>query len=298
MENPSSPTLADLFATFVRERRYMKGVSSRTEDWYLQSWKAFSHVWEAYPTVPTIAKGVFASAIESMIRRGVSPITVNTYARAINAFLRWLHEEGKCSVLVVIPRLKEPTIAIQTYRPEEIHRLFMYRAKTPAERRVQTLALLVADTGMRLNEAMSLKTTDVDLDNLLITIREGKGGKQRIVPFSIAMRKVLYKHVSSCSKVSLVFCTRDGLPILQNNIRRDFSNLCKHLGIGGNAKGGFHVLRHGFATEYLRRGGDVIRLGRVLGHSTLEVTRRYVHLQTADLSSVHERLSVVANGLM
>jgi integrase/recombinase XerD len=298
MEDPSSPTVADLFTTFVRERRYIKGVSSRTEDWYLQSWKAFCSVWEAHPAIATIAKGVFAPAIESMIKRNVSPITINTYARAINAFLRWLHEEGKCSTLVVIPRLKEPTVAIQTFRAEEIHRLFAYRPKSLTERRVQTLALLVSDSGMRLNEALSLKTTDVDLDNLLITIREGKGGKQRIVPFSIAMRKVIYKYVSSCSKVSLVFCTRDGLPILQNNIRRDFLNLCKRIGIGGNAKGGFHVLRHGFATEYLRRGGDVIRLGRVLGHSSLEVTRRYVHLQTADLSSVHERLSIVANGLM
>jgi integrase/recombinase XerD len=295
MENSSSATLADLFTTFVRERRYIKGVSSRTEDWYLQSWKAFGSVLREHPTVATLAKGVFAPTVQSMIQRGVSPITINTYARAINAFLRWLHEEGKCSTLVVIPRLKEPTLAIQTFRNEEIQRLFSHRPKTPAERRVQILALLVADTGMRLNEALNIKTTDVDFDNLLVTIREGKGGKQRIVPFSIAMRKVLYKHTNSCRRVSLVFSTRDGLPLLQNNVRRDFSRLCKRIGIGGTVKGGFHVLRHGFATEYLRRGGDVIRLGRVLGHSTLEVTRRYIHLQTEDLSAVHERLSVVGN---
>ena len=59
--------------------------------------------------------------------------------------------------------------------------MFSHRPKTPAERRVQVLALLVADTGMRVNEALSIKTTDVDFDNLLITIREGKGGKQRIL---------------------------------------------------------------------------------------------------------------------
>jgi integrase/recombinase XerD len=295
MEKSASSTVAELFTTFVRERRYIKGVSSRTEGWYLQSWKAFSYAVEAHSTVAALAKGVFAPTVQSMIQRGVSPITINTYARAINAFLRWLHEEGKCSTLVVIPRLKEPTVAIQTFRTGEIQRLFTYRPKTPIERRVQMLALLVADTGMRLNEALSIKTTDLDFDNLLFTIREGKGGKQRIVPFSIAMRKVLYKHVSSCGRVRLVFSTRDGLPLLQNNVRRDFSKLCKRIGIGGNVKGGFHVLRHGFATEYLRRGGDVMRLGRVLGHSTLEVTRRYIHLQTEDLSSVHERLSVVGN---
>ena len=60
MENPSSSTIAELFTTFVRERRYIKGVSSRTEEWYLQSWKAFSHAVDAHSTVATLAKGVFA----------------------------------------------------------------------------------------------------------------------------------------------------------------------------------------------------------------------------------------------
>jgi hypothetical protein len=51
---------------------------------------------------PNRGLGVFAPTIQWMIQRGMSPITINTYARAINAFLRWLHEEGKCSTLVVI----------------------------------------------------------------------------------------------------------------------------------------------------------------------------------------------------
>jgi integrase/recombinase XerD len=154
------------------------------------------------------------------------------------------------------------------------------------------------DTGMRLDEALNLRTPDVDFENLLITIRKAKGGKQRVVPFSTSLRKVLFKYVAaSGGGGGLVFSTRDGGPLLQNNVRRDFTRLCKRIGIAGRGvKGGFHILRHGFATEYLRRGGDVIRLGRILGHSTLEVTRRYVHLQTEDLSAVHERLSLLNTG--
>ena len=197
MENPSSSIVADLFATSSGNGGASRVSPAAPRTGTCNPRKAFSDALEAHPTVATLNKGVFAPTIQSMIQRGVSPITINTYARAINAFLRWLHEEGKSSTLVVIPRLKEPTLAIQTFRTEEIQRLFMYRPKTPTERRVQILALLVADTGMRLNEALSVKTTDVDFDNLLITIREGKGGKQRIVPFSIVMRKVLYKHVNS-----------------------------------------------------------------------------------------------------
>jgi len=282
-----------LFTAFARERRYTKGVSSRTEGWYTQSFTAFRDVWKAHPTPTTLRRDSFAPVVEGMIRRGVSPITINTYARAINAFLRWLHTEGKVETLTIIPRLKEPARVINTFGQEEIQRLYQHRPTNPPERRVHVLALLIADTGMRLNEALTLKQSDVDFENLLITIRTGKGGKQRVVPFGSSIRKILFKHVDSFRGTELVFCSNEGMPILQNNVRRDFAKLCKRLKIGGNVKGGFHVLRHGFATEYLRRGGDLIRLGRVLGHSNLEITRKYVHLQTSDLSSVHERLSQV-----
>lgn len=52
-------------------------------------------------------------------------------------------------------------------------------------------------------------------------------------------------------------------------------------------------MRHTFATEYLKRGGSVAYLQRILGHSSITTTMAYVHLQTADLQSVHERMSIL-----
>lgn len=59
-------------------------------------------------------KSVFNTAIEGMLAREVSPITIDTYARAINAFLHWLNEEGHGPKPISIPRLKEPEVAIPT----------------------------------------------------------------------------------------------------------------------------------------------------------------------------------------
>ncbi len=94
--------MQDLFESFIKERRYSKGVSPRTERWYRESWRAFREPLENAPPA-SISKSDFTLTIEAIYSRSVSPITINTFARAINAFLRWLHEEGKSPKLVRIP---------------------------------------------------------------------------------------------------------------------------------------------------------------------------------------------------
>lgn len=277
--------MQNLFENFVRDRRYGKGVSVSTEGWYRQSWKAFHQALDG-ASPESISKSDFSPIVEAMCSRGVSPITINTYARAINAFLRWLHEEGKTPKLARIPRLKEPETVVLTFRPEHVRRLIEYRPSCRNQRRAQTMALVILDTGMRLKEVLSLCVGDIDLDNLLVTIRDGKGGKQRVVPISVELRRVLFKYISARAS-GLIFCSRDGARLMQNNVRRDFKAVCGHLRISG-VKGGFHVLRHTFSVNYIRNGGE-----RGLGHSNLDMTRRYVNVQTADLSAVHDRLSLL-----
>jgi integrase len=69
---------------------------------------------------------------------------------------------------------------------------------------------------------------------------------------------------------------------------------CKRLGFDPPART-LHSFRHSFALNYLRRGGSVFHLQKVLGHSTLEMTRRYANLVTADLQAVHQRVSLLSH---
>jgi site-specific recombinase XerD len=79
----------------------------------------------------------------------------------------------------------------------------------------------------------------------------------------------------------------------KRNPLRALKKLCERLGFAPPART-VHAIRHTFAVNYLRRGGSVFHLQKVLGHSTLEMTRRYANLVTADLQAVHERVSLLS----
>lgn len=220
-------------------------------------------------------------------RGDVKPISINSWLRVINAYLRWAHQEGYTSTLLKVPKLKEAEVVIEPWSAEQVHTLVSFRPKEFTKQRVQAIALLIADTGLRVSEALSLRRDDVDLDSMLITVRCGKGGKTRVVPMSVVGRKVMFRWLSTHDH-QLVFCTRDGLPWQKRNALRSFKLLCGELGIKG-VRTSWHTLRHSFAAAFIREGGDVFSLQRMLGHSTLEMTKRYVRLNTADLQAKHRQ---------
>jgi integrase/recombinase XerD len=148
--------------------------------------------------------------------------------------------------------------------------------------------LLILDSGLRISEALTLERSAIDFDQSTITVM-GKGRKMRVVPFSRDMRRRLWQWLKT-HEHALVFATRDGLPLSPRNVQHAMNRARKPLGIP-SAKFSPHVLRHTMATCYLRAGGSVVMLQRILGHSELSTTMRYVHLNTGDLCAVHDRYS-------
>jgi len=151
--------------------------------------------------------------------------------------------------------------------------------------RLQALISLMLDTGVRIEEALTLRIGDMDLDNLLLTVY-GKGRKERRVPFSFELRKVLFRYgqirAKACPQSDLLFPSRRQTRWDQRNSLRGLHLRQDKLGL---PRFGWHRLRHTFAINYLRSGGEVVRLSRVLGHSQISTTMRYVHLMTEDLQA-------------
>ena len=111
---------------------------------------------------------------------------------------------------------------------------------------------------------------------------------------SFDLRKVLFRwgQVKDRAEVTspLMFPTRDGSRWHQRNALRSYYCLTKRFGL---PRSGFHRLRHTFATQYLRNGGEVVRLSIILGHGDVSTTMKYLHLLTEDVHRPHQALSVL-----
>lgn len=285
--------LTSLKAEFVRERRYLKNVTTKTLIWYESSFRAFQPELESVEFEEQLKPAIKLGIVRLLDERKISPVSVNVHLRFINAFFRWLKDEGHARQAIRVSLLKTEKKVLTILTDGQIRAIVQYHPMGRNDRRAHVLALLILDTGLRANEALNVQKTDIDFDNLLITVRKGKGQKQRIVPFSLQLRKVLFKYTAAHShpQSTFVFTTRTGTVVSQRNALRDLKRVGEKIGVSGLR---WHLLRHQFATNYLRSGGSVALLKKALGHASITTTMVYEHLATDDLSRVHHHHSVLA----
>jgi len=171
--------------------------------------------------------------------------------------------------------------------------LINYRPRTFAQFMAHAAIMLILDTGLRISEALNLRLDDVDADNLILKMF-GKGQKERLVPFSPELRKRLYRFEKLKAQKGVggdfILGGFSGARWEKRNSSASLYLLQAKLGL---PKFGWHRLRHTFATNYLRHGGDIVRLSMVLGHTQITTTQRYLHLLTEDLSASHQKVSIL-----
>jgi integrase/recombinase XerD len=278
------------FVEFIRERQCLQNVTPATLEWYTNSFR-----WLPSES-PTQAE--LKDAIVRMRERGLKPTGCNCVIRALNSYLHWASgSDRKCGAGCTHPRmaqLKEPQMVLPTFTDAHVKRLVSSKPSGKYPRRLHLLVLFLLDTGCRISEALSLRVRDIDFDNLLVTL-DGKGRKQRVVPFSFELRRAMFRHCqeSKLPPEQLLFASRTGTALGRRVVLRNVKLHCKALGFTPPART-LHAFRHTFAVNYLRKGGSVFHLQKVLGHSSLDMTRRYANLVTADLQAVHERVSLLS----
>lgn len=282
--------MQDLIETFVKEKRFLKNVTPKTVRFYYQSLNTFTRmIGDVRPS--ELSRAVLNECVVRMRASGLSPVSCNTYISGINSFLTWLYENEYTSQHLKIKELKTERRVIQTFRDEHIRAILTFKPRGFYEWRIYALLCLLIDTGIRIEEALTLRRSRVDFDNMLITVA-GKGGKERTVPISLELRKVLYRWSGKHAN-EIVFGTRQGGRLSYHNVLRDFKNLANKLGIEG-VRVSPHTLRHTFAKNYVKSGGNLFYLMKALGHTSLTMSKRYVELDEQDLKEMHVKTSLMS----
>ena len=165
---------------------------------------------------------------------------------------------------------------------EEFDRLY-----EAASEPLRPILVLAVETGLRKAELLGLTLANIDLQRRELNLEKTKAGRPRQVPLSrkalAVIRELLERRARPRS--TFLLCRPEGGRV--GDPRKAFVGACTRAGIKNFR---WHDLRHTFASWWVQGGGDLYRLSRVLGHSTLQMTARYGHLRMAD---VHEELEKV-----
>lgn len=282
-----SSRIVQLAEDFLKHGVYLRNWSTRTVRTYRQGLNALQMALgdeSAGGQGTPITKAHLDSFVISLRERGVSPGGCNMYIRTVNSFLSWLKDEGHITEPLRIKLLPCAKTAPAPFADQDIRLIMGFRPKKFTEFRLWTLIQTLIDTGVRIDEALTLKTENVRLDDCVFEV-VGKGSKKRIVPFSQELRKALFRFTQLKAKRAipsrLLFCTRDGLQLSYRNTHRDILTLCTSLGITG-PRISPHTFRHYFAVSYIRNGGDIYRLSRILGHESVSTSQIYLRSMGID----------------
>lgn len=232
---------------------------------------------------------------------GLSPFTVASYLRSVKRLFNWLLAE---ELIAVNPaaRLKVPQPAKREPKALSLddfgQMLAAVAGDDPTQIRDRAILLFLADTGCRAGGLCHLRIKDVDLGRMAVKLTE-KGEKTRIIPFSEMTRDALQRWLAARPAVaeSWLFVTMGprvtSIRLTEEGLKEMLRRLKKRSGVTGHVNP--HSFRHGFAREWIRNGGDISTLARVLGHSDPAVTARFYSVfSDQELVEFHQRYSPVS----
>lgn len=216
-------------------------------------------------------------------KKRLSSATINVHINAWKFYQEKILERDKTFYDIELARqsTKLPTV----YSVAEVKALF--NATTSLKYR--TLFNVVYATGLRLSEVAHLRLIDIDRARRLITVRGGKGKKDRVVMLSEKLETALNEYLSRHEPKRFLFEDAEkSEPLGIRSIQQVYSDTVRFARI--QKRGGIHTLRHSFATHLLEAGMDIRYIQRLLGHESILTTMRYTHVTADKISTLKSPL--------
>lgn len=193
---------------------------------------------------------------------------------------------------------KDPTVGIKRPKKEKKHPLVLTMQETekiinaPENKKSKLMLNLLYACGMRVSELVNLEVKDLDFEEMIGYVRQGKGRKDRIIRIPEFLSKKLLKQVENQKKFDQIylFSGRKG-KLSTRNIQKIVEKARKKSGIEKDVHP--HTLRHSFATHLLEAGTDIRKIQELLGHSDLSTTQMYTHISREELKKVKSPLDIM-----
>ncbi|MHB0858432.1 MAG: tyrosine-type recombinase/integrase [Anaerolineae bacterium] len=285
-------TIASAVESFLIDRA-SRGLSPRTVEWYAEKLRPLTdHLASAGISRPEAITAQNLRTYLLALARTHNPGGVHAGFRALRAFLRFweldVEPAGWKNPMRKLRPPRVPTVALEPVPLASIRAMLnscLGTGFTQVRDRAVLLGLL--DTGCRASEFLDLCLGDVDLATGEARVACGKGGKARVVFFGEASRAALRSYLEvhpSQDLLAPLWVTRQGTRLTYAGLREIVRRRARLAHVQPPS---LHSFRRAFALGCLRNGMDIYSLQRLMGHSTLDILRRYLAQTTADLQRAH-----------
>jgi integrase/recombinase XerD len=293
-EEAGDLSMEQMFEDFMLVKRG-EGLSKRTIDGYYQNYDYFTRYAGDEVMRSEMTLELFVGWIAYMEGElEFAPHTINIRVRTMRAFLRFCYEDKGWLTEPIHRRfkpIKAPVDTVEAFEPEEVKRMIAAiddHQYTQFRTKVQLYVLL--DTMARGGELLKIKRKNVDLAKLHIYLEpeDTKLRTGRFVPLSVRSAKLLREYMEETEDFGSehLFLTYEGEPMSEATLREHFSILGRVAGIK-DKRVSPHTFRHTGALFYIMNGGDPFSLQKILGHSHMNMVRRYVQMTDMDVQNKH-----------
>lgn len=292
-------TYKDLEQEYIKKCK-VNNLSEYTIDFYIVSGRSFNKFVNITKLkVSEINRDLVDDYILFLKDTGVKDVTINTYMHGISPIIKYgmglgIIEKFGFKEIRTTEQIK------QVYTDEELSMLLEKPDMTSfAEYRNWVIVNFLLGTGIRALELRNIKIEDVDLASSMLIVKRTKSRKQRYIPVSKSLNKVLTEYLDyrkAESKEDYLFCNIFGEQLPRTTLQMSITKYCKKRGV---SKYSLHLFRHTFAKKWIMNQGSAFALQKILGHSSMKMVNHYVNLYAEDLKRNYDEFcaleSVVKN---
>lgn len=257
----------------------LRGLSARTIESYTFFLKPFLESIENPETITLDQLESFSAGLIDKYSKKSRSLAISS----LRFFFRRVIDRPEIYVKLEVPK-KEKKLPV-VLSTEEVKSLI----DAADFKKTELIIKMLYSSGLRVSELVNLQVKDLDFNQNIGWVRQGKGNKDRLFQISESLSKQLLRYLSKHSDNKYLFAEQE--PMSKRNVQSIVTRTAKKAGI--NKKVSPHTLRHSFATHLLENGANLLVIQQLLGHENIETTKIYTHISQDQLTGVKNPLDML-----